>query len=285
MIWIRHPDAASFLAAAGPRLEADRLLNQTQLGIARQVLADPDRWPDPRLYTVQGEDGAVLGSVLQTPPWIPHVSDMPLPALVFAAARFADAHPDTHGAFGPEDAVIAFAAVLLSRREDEPRVVVERMGLFELTAVADVPRPPGRMRRAEAADAPLLQRWIQAFNAEAVPHEPPPGPTVGEKAIARGGIRFWELDGQPVAYANFGRDLGTHVSIGPVYTPPELRGRGFATGLVADMSAAALSEGRVGCTLFTDLANPTSNRIYERIGYRRVGTMRRIAFLAEGSAG
>jgi RimJ/RimL family protein N-acetyltransferase len=282
--WTRHPDAASFLATAGPMLEADLLLNQTPLGVARQIVAEPSRWPDPRLYTVHGDDGAVLGTVLQTPPWLPHVSDMPLPALVFAAGRFADAHRDAGGVFGSEEAAIAFAAVLLTRRDGVSSVDVERMGLFELTAVAEVPRPPGRFRRARPSDAPLLQRWIEAFTAEAVPHEPPPGPTAGERAIARGGVRFWEVEGDSVAYANFGRDLGTHVSIGPVFTPPERRGRGFATGLVAEMSAAALAEGRVGCTLFTDLANPTSNRIYERIGYVRVGTMRRIGFVTDEHA-
>lgn len=279
MNWTRHPDAASFLATAGPMLEADLLLNQTPLGVARQIVAEPSRWPDPRLYTVHGDDGAVLGTVLQTPPWLPHISDMPLPVLTFAAARFTDAHLDAEGVFGPEEAAIAFAAVLLTRRADVASVEEQRMGLFELRVVAEVPRPPGGMRRALASDAPRLQGWIEAFNAEAAPHDPPPVPTAGERAIARGGIRLWEVEGEPVAYANFGRDLGTHVSIGPVYTPPERRGRGYATGLVAEMSAAALSEGRVGCTLFTDLANPTSNRIYERIGYRRVGTMRRIGFV------
>ena len=274
----RHPDAASFLATAGPMLERNLLLNQMPLGIARQIAADPGRWPDPRLYTVHGADGVVLGTVLQTPPWLPHVSEMPLPAVVFAARHFADAHTDVEGAFGPEESAIAFAAVLLTRRDGVSRVNGERMGLFELTAVSDVSRPPGRMRRAVAADAPLLQRWIEAFGAEAVPHDPPPEAAAAEKTIARGGIRLWEVDGEPVAYANFGRDFGTHVSVGPVYTPPELRGRGYATSLVADMSRRALAEGRVGCTLFTDLANPTSNAIYERIGYRRVGTMARYGF-------
>lgn len=72
------------------------------------------------------------------------------------------------------------------------------------------------------------------------------------------------------------------MSIGPVYTPPELRRRGCATGLVAEMSRPALAEGRVACTPLTDLANPTSNHIYERVGYRRIGTTRHIGFGAVG---
>lgn len=263
-------------------LEANILVNQTPLGIARHILADPGRWPQARMYTVHTGDGSVLGSVLQTPPWPPHVSDMPLPAVAFAAARFAEAHPEVDGVFGPEEAAIAFAAVLLAHRDPPAHIEGGRMGLFELTAVSPLPPSPGRMRRAVPADTPLIQRWMEAFGAEALPHEPPPGPTAGERTVARGGVRIWEVEGEPVAYANFGRELGGHVSIGPVYTPPELRGRGYATGLVAEMSRAALAEGRVGCTLFTDLANPTSNRIYERIGYRRIGTMRRIGFGAAG---
>jgi uncharacterized protein len=68
------------------------------------------------------------------------------------------------------------------------------------------------------------------------------------------------------------------VRIGPVYTPPELRGRGYATSLAAEVSRRRLAAGRRFCFLYTDLANPTSNAIYERIGYRRVCESAEILF-------
>jgi predicted GNAT family acetyltransferase len=63
-----------------------------------------------------------------------------------------------------------------------------------------------------------------------------------------------------------------------VYTPPGRRGRGYATALVAALSAELLAAGRRFCFLYTDLANPTSNRIYQRIGYERVCDSAEIRF-------
>ena len=91
------------------------------------------------------------------------------------------------------------------------------------------------------------------------------------------GFRLWD-DGGPVSLAGFGGGTPNGIRIGPVYTPPELRGRGYASALVAALSAELLAAGRRFCFLYTDLANPTSNRIYERIGYRRVCESAEIAF-------
>ena len=90
------------------------------------------------------------------------------------------------------------------------------------------------------------------------------------------GAVLWE-DGAQVSFAAYGGPTPNGIRIGPVYTPPKLRGRGYATALVADLSQRLLDEGRRYCFLYTDLANPTSNAIYERIGYVRVGESNRIA--------
>jgi predicted GNAT family acetyltransferase len=81
---------------------------------------------------------------------------------------------------------------------------------------------------------------------------------------------LWE-DSKPVALAGITRPTPEGMGVGPVYTPPERRGRGYATSLVAQISQQLLASGRQFCTLFTDLANPTSNSIYQKIGYRPVG--------------
>jgi hypothetical protein len=80
---------------------------------------------------------------------------------------------------------------------------------------------------------------------------------------------IWD-DGQAVSMAGFGGRTPNGIRIGPVYTPPELRGRGYASALTAALTQRLLDEGRQFCFLFTDLANPTSNSIYQRIGYRPV---------------
>src|SRR5207245_4131635 len=97
------------------------------------------------------------------------------------------------------------------------------------------------------------------------------------------GSLLWENGGQPVSMAGWGGWTPNGIRVGPVYTPPELRGRGFATTLTAELSRCLLDgrlfeDGRRFCFLYTDLANPTSNAIYERIGYRRVAESAEIWF-------
>ena len=95
-----------------------------------------------------------------------------------------------------------------------------------------------------------------------------------------GGFPLWEDGGAVVSASGWGGPTPNGIRIGPVYTPPELRGRGYATALVAELSQTLLDEGRRFCFLFTDLANPTSNAIYERIGYVRVCEAAMISFYA-----
>jgi GNAT superfamily N-acetyltransferase len=277
MRWTRFYAPEAFLDAAGPLLRASPLVNQIPLGIAVALAADPLRYGDqpPRLYTVHVGDTCV-GAVVQTPPWLPGLSAMSPEVAAFAGARFAADHPDVNGVSGPDAAADAFLAAALAALPARPPVHTEGMGLFALHTVAEVRRPAGHRRPAIPADGPLLQGWLEAFRDEAIPADPPIQPGAGASAAGRGTGHFWvDAAGVTVAYATFGRDLEGYVSVGPVYTPPAQRGRGYATALVAEMSALALASGRVGCTLFTDLANPTSNGIYETIGYRRIGTMKR----------
>jgi predicted GNAT family acetyltransferase len=93
-----------------------------------------------------------------------------------------------------------------------------------------------------------------------------------------GGFFIWTDGGEPVSFAGAGSLTPNGIRIGPVYTPPSLRGRGYATTLVAELSQLLLDRGRRFCFLYTNLANPTANAIYERIGYVRVCTSRQVRF-------
>jgi predicted GNAT family acetyltransferase len=133
---------------------------------------------------------------------------------------------------------------------------------------------PGRMRDYVRADRELAARWMDAFAEEALP-EPPPG--TSEEFVDRreadpdAGLVLWEDEGRTVSMAGFGGRTPNGTRIGPVYTPPELRGRGYASALTAAVTQRLLDSGLRFCFLFTDLANPTSNSIYQRIGYEPVG--------------
>jgi len=142
--------------------------------------------------------------------------------------------------------------------------------LHALTEVRDVPLAPGVLRVAGLGDVELGAEWMAAFDREALG-----AMTLAEardaaaRRVAAGEIYLW-VDGEPRSMAGRARPTAHGIAINAVYTPPEWRGRGYATSCVAQASARLLDEGRSFCVLFTDLANPTSNAIYARIGYRGI---------------
>lgn len=273
-----HPTPAEFLSAAESFLLQAPVVNQLPLAIARQCVSTPDRYPGGvRCATLHDAAGHLAGAAVQTLPW-PVLLSAGSPEAARALGRhFAALDPTLPGANGPDDMAAAFAAGFAE--VTAVRVATDyAMGVFELTEVAPLPRPSGAFAPATAEHAALLQDWLTAFRDEATPHDPAPSPEAGQRAATGGRAWLWRLpDATPVAFAYNGRDIEGWAAVGPVYTPPHLRGRGYATALVADLSAHLLRNHR-GCTLFTNLSNATSNAIYERIGYRRVGTALRLAF-------
>jgi predicted GNAT family acetyltransferase len=158
------------------------------------------------------------------------------------------------------------------------RALAER--IFRAHGVTAPDGVPGRMRAFEDSDRELAIRWMGEFVAEALPDSPP---EPSEDFVARrqadpdGGLVFWE-ESEPVSLAGFGGRTPNGIRVGPVYTPPEQRRRGYGSALTAALTQQLLDRGRRFCFLFTDLANPTSNNIYQRIGYRPVSDVDQWAF-------
>ena len=142
-----------------------------------------------------------------------------------------------------------------------------------LEKVRPIASAAGRLRPAMPEENDLVQAWARAFHAEAVPHSPVP-----TRPVELTGFHFWEVDGVPVTSVCALPSTPRGAVINAVYTPPALRRRGYATAAVAASSSLMLGQGRQYCFLFTDLANPTSNSIYQHIGYRFVGEFRQIGF-------
>ena len=139
------------------------------------------------------------------------------------------------------------------------------------------------MRLADASDRELLLAWVGAFAGRRYARDPrrpraPSGSIDARLAGGDAGFALWEAGGRPVSLVGFGGPTPNGIRIGPVYTPPELRGRGYASALTAQLSQRQLDCGRRFCFLYTDLANPTSNAIYMRIGYEQVCDSRELAF-------
>jgi len=142
---------------------------------------------------------------------------------------------------------------------------------------------PGAMRTYRNDDHALAIRWLDAFVREAFPDdatdESADDILQRRRADPDGDVRFWEVDDACVSLASFGQRTPNGIRVGPVYTPPEFRGNGYASALVGRMTAELLDGAHRYCFLFTDLANPTANGIYQRIGYEAVSDVQHYAFV------
>lgn len=270
-------DAEEFAATAEAFLaeRVERNLLATVLVRARSATGSP-----PPLFAA-GVDGRgrLQAAALRMPPW---------PLLAWGvgpedAGDLVDAwlaeDPQVPGVVAPVATARALAAAWKQRSAGGGQTVCRmREALHELDAVDDPARPaPGRLRVAQDADRELLVAWERAFAVEA-------GVTGAEQAaetvrsrLARGAQRVWD-DGGPVSTLVLAPDVAGVRRIGPVYTPPDRRRRGYASSAVAAASREALTAGARRCVLFTDLANPTSNRIYAAVGFRAVDRWEEHAF-------
>jgi predicted GNAT family acetyltransferase len=299
---LRLDDAAAFLTEAEPLLLADEARHNLILGIAGTIRDTPDRYPLRNLWLVR-EEGEVAAAALRTPPYN-LILARPRSAPALEALAEAVAGEEIPGVTGTEPEVHEFAD-LWSQHSGAAKRVNMRQGVYALDEVEPPPEVPGSARVATDDDYELALRWWIAFGEEVL-HAP--ASTGGKAAGARaerqgggpgredaeqnvrhklssptGGILLWEDGGVPVSLAGWGGPTPSGIRIGPVYTPPELRGQGYATALTAELSQRLLDGrlyegGRRFCFLYTDLANPTSNAIYERIGYRRVAEAAEVVF-------
>lgn len=132
------------------------------------------------------------------------------------------------------------------------------------------PGAPGSARAVTADDAALFAEWTLAFIREALPHDPRPKPGVLEKSAASGNHMLWVVDGTPVSIASIGRRTRRGAVINGVYTPPALRGRGYAGSVTAALVEKGYAEGKSFACLYVDRRNPASNRSYAKIGFTPV---------------
>ncbi|HEY2354735.1 MAG TPA: GNAT family N-acetyltransferase [Gaiellaceae bacterium] len=265
-------DAADFLAQAEPLLLADEARHNLLLGLAGTIRDTPDLYLERHMWLVMDGDRPVAAA-LRTPPYN-LILGRPASDAALAALADAVAGQDLPGLVGATPEAEAFANLWTERTGATPTLGM-RQGVYALDEVAALPPVPGEPRVATMADRELVLGWWIAFGDEVL-HEGGPGRERADASVdhklssPESGVLLWEDEGATVSLAGWGGPTPNGIRVGPVYTPPELRGRGYATAVTADLSRRQLASGRRFCFLYTDLANPTSNAIYERIGYRRV---------------
>jgi len=271
----RHPTVEEFLAAAGTFLEAREAEHNLIFGISSAIRVSPELFvaDPPRFATVTNAGGRIVAATLRTPPYNQVLSciDDLLAVDALVAALRTEPLP---GVLGPTQAAARFAAGWTDATGQPAHVeLAER--IFRLERVIPPDRPAsGAWRLAEPRDRDLIARWVVDFSTEAMPESPPIQNPIAatERWIGRVGrmLYLWEDGDRVVSIVGAGGETPNGIRIGPVYTPPDLRRRGYASSLTAAASADQLARGRRFVFLFTDLANPTSNKIYQAIGYEPV---------------
>lgn len=266
-------DPAVFRDAVDEYLHRDEPRHNLVLGLLRVLIDQPEVYSTFYLRLVEDVSGATVAASLRTPPHLVTVaqprSDAALQALVDDVAA-CDVPPP--GVIGSQPEAEHFARRYCEVTGSAVTRSME-LGIHVLQRVSELRGTTGAARVAGPDDLDLVLEWMRAFHTESAPNEPWDEEQSRKRLVNRlaarsgEGIRVWE-DGGPVCVAGFAGETRTGIRVGPVYTPPGLRGRGYATGLVASVSQELLDGGRRFCFLYTDMANPTSNAIYRRIGYR-----------------
>lgn len=279
--FLDEPEA--FLDAAGALLAASPVESTVVASVTGRFVTDPEpagggvpRW----WLVVRDDDGVVVGAGMRTAPFAPHppyLLTMPDRAARDLARTLHARGEDVDAVNGASPAAGVFADELAALTGRTVRVT-ERMRLYEVTAVVDPPTPPGRLVRAGADDLDVVLAWFDAFALDAAEQagqtDPHPAPIeTRESALRRiegGEVWLWEQpEGNAVHLTAFNPPSFGVARVGPVYTPPEQRGHGYAAAAVAAISRRLLDEGHRVC-LFADVANPISCNLYERLGYRPV---------------
>jgi predicted GNAT family acetyltransferase len=268
----RLSDADSFLERAGPFLLEREAEHNLLLGLAGRLRVNPRLYGEDPYFALALDGSRMVAVALRTPPHnliLSLVDDER--ALAALAEDVHSAFAQLPGALGPSTAVASFAGLWEARTSTTGRIAI-RQRIYR----ADQARPPdgvpGELRAYEERDRELVLAWMEAFVAEAMPSAPPEETDrwlERRQADPNAGVVIWD-DGGPVSFGGFGGLTPNGIRIGPIYTPPELRRRGYASALTAALTRMLLDRGRRFCFLFTDLANPTSNSIYQRVGYEPI---------------
>lgn len=248
----------AFVGLHRPALEGDEVRYGLMLAsLARSSSADFRYWS-------LGAPGACAVQ------WLPY------PNLVLGRLTEQDAHRLAEqtaglsytGVVGSDSAPVWFA----ERAQQLGIQFSERvpMRILAVQGTPDRPAIRGQARRGGGRDAELYARWQLGFHEEAIPNDPRPTVEALKQEAATREFMLWEVDGEPASMAMPTRRLRISAGINGVYTPPHLRGRGYAGAVTAALAGSLIAEGRQTVCLYVDLRNPFSNRCYARIGFQPV---------------
>ena len=271
MEWIEWKDPNHFSDRVMNALLDEEAKNSLMIGVLNNV--KQGIYETFHQFTVE-EDGELLAILQVTPPHPLHyivvgsereeeLPDFIIPHLLKEAVPFAEVVSERQQAE-------RFGKVWQELTSGSSEMFMSQ-GLYRLDSVEDIDMAKGHMREATKADQAQLEAWYSAFEAESGLRSSPPEKVTKavQTMLDREEAVFWEVDGQVVSCAKRARPTVNGITVSFVYTSPSARGKGYARSLVADLSRQLL-ETKSFCVLYTDLTNPTSNKIYREVGYQQI---------------
>ncbi|WP_409251019.1 GNAT family N-acetyltransferase [Bacillus sp. SCS-153A] len=266
-----YTDAKKFDEEVRPLLLKKEAENNLPIGLLDQI--NGGRYENPFLAVIQ-ETETVQAVFVRTPPHyliVTVLEEGKTEEIGETLWNYAEEKGITFPGFiGNKEATVTLAE-LWARKTSTPYEVNMRQRIYQLDKVNDLEISEGDMELAGLDQVGLIADWILGF-IEDTPENPIPKEDARKRAkemIEENSVYLWKVDGVPVSMARSARKTDNGVTVNFVYTPREYRRRGYARSVVAKLSSVLLETNQF-CTLYTDLDNPTSNKIYMEIGYKPV---------------
>lgn len=274
-----YTNLQAFAGDAVPFLMKDEALHNLQLGVTEFMLRDSTFVLEGSfLATLRTPTGAVAGVASMNPGHNLLLSGGSRDALLELCAALERSGVAPGGVFGPRGAAEMFARLWCDARALGSRTAM-RSGVFVLRRLHALPPAPGRAVGGTLEHLPLVVEWQQRFREEVDVHTAPPPRERQAAHLEAGDVVLWlTASDEPASMAILGRESPHGSTVGFVYTPPPLRGRGYAGGAVARACEVAFERGKGFCTLYADLDNPTSTGLYRRLGFELLAESADIVF-------
>lgn len=260
-----YEDISCFKKDVAPILEMNEQKNNLSLGELQFA-------ESPLFMAVAKKNEEIVLIFLQTEPkqMIVATCEGAQEVIKEIAKQLTKVYPDIPGLIG-EKRIVKQLADEIAQLEQKKLSIGMNQGVYELKQVKKRWDEHGVFRQVNSGELPLIEKWIYQFCEDV--HLP----TTEEKAnqtastlVSTNRLFGWEVDGRLVSVAAITRPTKSNITVNFVYTPKEERKKGYASNCVAALSQRMLNQGYKTTTLYTDLANPTSNKIYQEIGYEPI---------------
>ncbi|MBD2499697.1 GNAT family N-acetyltransferase [Anabaena azotica] len=273
----RFTDANQFYQRVKDYLLHQEALHNLLLGMCNELMQNSGNSEElPYLATVEQEDNIVVVAMKKPSGNLVLSPTHDIIAIDLLTEDLYLSFPSLPGVIAPtsESDKFVLAWHLLTNQAYKLKLALRA---FQLEKVQQIPSTTGYLRQAVPEDKELLVSWGQAFALEALGETMLDAELWAERILRKRKAYLWQ-DEVAVSIACGGKSTPNGARINTVYTPPEYRRRGYASASVAALSQSLLNQGNQFCFLFTDLANPTSNHIYQDIGYQPVGDWHQYSF-------